>query len=235
MNAATGGAGVPIWNDINPASWAYDPNAPHLTGDPARARQLLAEAGWTDTDGDGIVDKNGEPLKVDLYVRADDPTRRLAAELMGPPLAAVGISTTVAPVDFNSVIQAKIDPSRTPAFDFHAMIMGWDSQTIDPDDYALFHSSQIRSASNPNGLNYVGYSSPQFDELSRAARSTYDFPQRAALYQQIQQLLGTDLPYYWLWSDQHYMALSRSVHGPIDLASPFYLWNVAQWWIAPNP
>jgi peptide/nickel transport system substrate-binding protein len=235
VSAATGGAGLPIWGDINPASWAFAPDAPRLNNDPARARQLLTAAGWTDTNGDGIVDKGGEPLKISLYVRADDPARRKAAELMGPPLAAVGISTTVVPVDFESVINAKIDPLHDPPFDFHAMVMGWDNQSPDPDDYALFHSSQIRSKSNPNGLNYIGYNSAEYDELSRKARSEYDPGKRAALYAQIQALLAQDLPYYFLWADQHYMVLSHRVQGPINLASPRYLWNVEKWWITPEP
>jgi peptide/nickel transport system substrate-binding protein len=235
VRTATGGAGLPIWGDINPASWAFAPDTPRLNNDPARARQLLTQAGWTDSNGDGIVDKGGEPLKISLYVRADDPARRQAAELMGPPLAAVGISTTVVPVDFESVINAKIDPLHDPPFDFHAMVMGWDNQSPDPDDYALFHSSQIRSKSNPNGLNYVGYNSPEYDELSRKARSEYDPVKRAALYAQIQALLAQDLPYYFLCADQHYMVLNHQVQGPINLASPRYLWNVEKWWITPGP
>jgi peptide/nickel transport system substrate-binding protein len=235
VRTATGGAGLPIWGDINPASWAFAPDTPRLNNDPARARQLLTQAGWTDSNGDGIVDKGGEPLKISLYVRADDPARRQAAELMGPPLAAVGISTTVVPVDFESVINAKIDPLHDPPFDFHAMVMGWDNQSPDPDDYALFHSSQIRSKSNPNGLNYVGYNSPEYDELSRKARSEYDPVKRAALYAQIQALLAQDLPYYFLWADQHYIVLNHQVQGPINLASPRYLWNVEKWWITPGP
>jgi peptide/nickel transport system substrate-binding protein len=235
VDAATGGAGQPVWTDVDSASWAYAPDAPRLNNDPARARQLLAEAGWTDSNGDGIVDKNGEPLKIDLYVRADDPARIKAAQLMQAPLAAVGISTTVASVDFDSVISSKLDPSHNPAFDFHAMIMGWDRQTYDPDDYDLFSTSQIRNGANPNGLNYVGYSSPQFDDLSRKARSEYDPAKRAALYAQIQALLANDLPYYWLWSDQHYLVLSHTIGGPIDLNSPRYFWNVEKWWLAPGP
>jgi peptide/nickel transport system substrate-binding protein len=138
-------------------------------------------------------------------------------------------------VAFASVISAKIDPNHQPAFDFHAMIMGWENQSPDPDDYALFHSSQIRTPSNPNGLNYIGYNSPEYDDLSFRARGEYDFSKRAALYAQIQKLLATDLPYYPLWADQHFMILSRRVQGPINLASPRYLWNVEKWWIAPSP
>jgi len=235
VQAATQGAGVPLWTTINPASWAYTPDTPKLNNDPAQARKLLAEAGWADTNGDGIVDKAGEALKISIFVRADDPTRRRAAEAMGPPLAAVGISTTVAPVDFGSVIEAKIDPLHDPAFDFHAMIMGWNDQLLDPDEYLFFHSSQIPSRSSLNGLNYVGYSSPEYDDLSRKARAEYDYTKRAALYTQIQKLLASDLPYYPLWAPQHYMGMSRRVHGPIDLASPRYLWNVEKWWMAPGP
>lgn len=234
VRTATGGAGQPLWTDITPASWAYAPDTPRLDNDPARARQLLADAGWTDSNGDGSADKNGEPLKISLYVRADDPTRRRAAELMGPPLAAVGISTTVVPVDFNSVITAKIDPAHDPPFEFHAMIMGWDSSAVDPDDYAIFHSSQIRSLSKPNGLNYIGYANPQFDDRIVKARSEYDYDKRAQLYAQTQAILAQDLPYYFLWADQHYLVLSRRLAGPINLDSPHYFWNVEKWYIAPG-
>ena len=233
VQTATHGAGLPIWGDIPPASWVYAPDIPRLDNNPARARQLLADAGWTDTNHDGIVDKGGEPLKVNLYVRADDPVRLRAADAMIAPLAAVGISTTVAPVDFDSVISSKIDPLHDPAFDFHAMIMGWDNQSVDPDDYDLFHSSQIRSRSTPNGLNYVGYSSPQFDALSIKARSEYSPTRRVDLYAQEQRLLADDLPYYFLWADQHYLVLNQHIQGPINLASPRYLWNVEKWWVAP--
>ncbi|HUS14064.1 MAG TPA: ABC transporter substrate-binding protein [Chloroflexia bacterium] len=234
VRTATHGAGLPIWGDVHPASWANAPDSPRLNNDPARARQLLTEAGWTDTNADGIVDKGGEALKITLYVRADDAARRAAADAMRVPLAAVGISTTVAPVDF-SVIGAKIDPLHEPAFDFHAMLMGWDSQSIDPDDYALFHSSQIRNAGAPNGLNYVGYSSAEYDDLSIKARGEYDPAKRAALYAQIQQLLASDMPYYPLWADSHYLMLSRRIAGPINLQSPRYLWNVEKWWMEPAP
>ncbi len=232
VRTATGGAGVPIWGDIPPYSWAYT-DTTHLNNDPARAKQLLAAAGWQDRNGDGIADQNGEPLRFQLFVRADDPQRRRVAELMGPPLLAVGISTTIAPVDFDSVISAKIDAARTPPFDFLTMLMGWDKQVGDPDNYALFHSSQIRSAANPNGLNYVGYSSAAYDEAAFKARGTYDATQRAALYATVQRQLADDLPYYPLWANAHYLVLSSRVHGPINLTSPRYLWNVAQWWMTP--
>ncbi len=232
VRTATGGAGVPVWGDIPAYSWAYT-DTTRLNNDPARARQLLAAAGWQDTNGDGIADHNGEPLHFSLYVRADDPQRRRLAELLGPPLLAVGISTTVAPVDFDSVISAKIDAARTPPFDFLTMLMGWDKQVGDPDNYALFHSSQIRSPANPTGLNYVGYSSSAYDDAAFKARGTYDPAQRTALYATVQRQLADDLPYYPLWAAAHYLVLSSHVHGPINLASPRYLWNVEQWWMSP--
>jgi peptide/nickel transport system substrate-binding protein len=232
VREATGGAGVPIWGDIPPYSWAYTDTA-HLNNDPARARQLLADAGWKDSNGDGIADHNGDPLALTIFVRADDPQRRRAAELMGPPLLAVGITTTVSPVDFDSVIQAKIDPGHTPPFDFRAMLMGWDKTVADPDNYALFHSSQVRSPANPNGLNYVGYASPDYDAAAFKARGSYDLAERTALYATVQQQLANDQPYYWLWSTPHYLALSPKLHGPINPNSPRYLWNVEQWWLSP--
>src|SRR5207253_195797 len=107
-------------------SWAYAPNAPRLNRDPDKARSLLDQAGWP-AGPDGIRRKDGKPLAFTLIVPAGDPARRAAADYMQTALASVGIRMTVTPADFNSVILAKLDPRHAPAFDFDALLLGWDN------------------------------------------------------------------------------------------------------------
>ena len=234
VREATGDAGVPIWSDVPPSSWAYAPDTPRLDHDPAKAQALLDGAGWK-PGKNGIREKDGQPLTFPLYVPLGDAAREKAAMLMQAPLAAVGMSMTVTIADFDSVLKAKLDPRRDPAFDFDAMLLGWDSSSTDPDDFALFHSSQIPTKENPGGLNFTGFAAPEFDQRAVEARSAYDFAARAAAQARMQAILAEELPYEFLWADGHFLILSRRLGGPVDLTSPRWLWNVEQWWLAPAP
>ena len=231
---ATDGAGLPIWSDVSPASWAYDTQVSHLDNDPAKAKALLDQAGWA-PGADGIRQKNGQKLAFALYVPANDPVRRVAAGRIQGSLATVGISTTVAPADFASVLQARLDPRRTPAFDFDAMLLGWAGGSPDPDDFALFHSTQIPTTDNPTGLNFTGFAAAEFDQVSMQARGDYDFATRAALQGRLQEILAQQVPYLFLWADQRFLITSRRIGGPVDPGSPRWLWNVEQWWLGPAP
>ena len=228
---ATGGGGDPVWSDINKASWAYNPSLPQLNGDPERARALLSAAGWTDTDADGIADRDGKPLELILYVRNDNDTRRRAALAMVDPLARVGIRLRVELADFNTVILGRISPTARPPFDFDAVMLGWTRTSPDPDSFALFHSSQVPTEGAPALLNIPGFQAPEYDALSIEARSTYDFARRKELYDRMQEIVADQLPYYFLWSEKFGLAASPTLKGDIDFGSPRYLWNANTWWL----
>jgi peptide/nickel transport system substrate-binding protein len=231
--AATGGNGDPVWADVSKVSWAYNPNVPQLNGNPDKARQLLAEAGWADTNGDGIVEKDGKPLEVALYVRSDagGETRRKAAEAMVEPLSRVGIRLKVEPADFETAIKARISPSARPPFNFDLVMLGWTRTGVDPDPFALFHSSQVPTEAAPTLLNIPGFLAPEYDSLSIEARSTYDVNSRRDLYGRMQEIVADQLPYYFMWAQKYGLAANGKLKGDIDFSSPWYLWNINQWWI----
>ena len=228
---AAGSGADPVWSDVNKASWAYDVGVPQMNGDPAKARQLLADAGWKDTNGDGIVEKNGKPLQVSLYVRTDNAVRLKAANAMVDPLARVGIRLKVQPADFDTSIRAHISPNSQPPFDFDAAILGWTRTTVDPDFFALFHSSQIPTQAAPDLLNIPGFQAPEFDSLSIQGRSTYDFGQRRDQYTRMQEIVADQLPYYFLWAQKFAVVAGPRLQGDIDFSSPEYMWNINQWWV----
>jgi peptide/nickel transport system substrate-binding protein len=227
-----GGSGAdPVWSDVNKASWAYNPGLPQMNGNPAMARQLLAGAGWKDTNGDGIVEKNGKPLEVSLYVRSDNAVRLKAANAMVDPLARAGIRLKVQPADFDTSIRAHISPNSQPPFDFDAAILGWTRTTVDPDSFALFHSSQVPTQASPGLLNITGFQAPEFDSLSIQGRSTYDFAQRHDMYARMQSIVADQLPYYFLWAQKFGVVAGPKLQGDIDFSSPEYLWNINAWWV----
>jgi peptide/nickel transport system substrate-binding protein len=229
--ATTGGGGQPVWTDVHPHSWAYNAEVRRFGGDPERARALIAEAGWLDSDGDGIVEKGGQPLRVALYVRSDNGIRRRAAEGMVEPLRRVGIDARVEPADFETAIKLRLSPVGSRPFDFDVMLLGWTRTGLDPDSFALFHSSQIPTEASPELLNFTGFAASEWDSLALEARSTYDPARRAELYGRMQEIIADQLPYYFLWAEKFGVAASPRLRGDIDFASPRYLWNVEAWWV----
>jgi peptide/nickel transport system substrate-binding protein len=231
--AATGGEGIPLWSPILPPSWAYDAELPHTTQNLEQARGLLATAGWSDSDGDGIVEKAGRPLRVRLFVRADVPERVAACQQMAGLLAQVGISVEVIPSDFASVLAAKL----RPPYDFDALCMQWRDLGPDPDLFYLFHSSQAWQGPDDqrqNLYNFVGYESEEADRLILAGRDNYDPARRRDSYVQLQRLLAQDLPYYMLWADPVYLAADAHLttdEGPVNLETPTFFWNVEKWYL----
>jgi peptide/nickel transport system substrate-binding protein len=228
---AAGSGADPVWSDINKASWAYNPDIPQMNGNPDKSRALLTDAGWKDTNGDGIVEKGGKPLEVSLYVRSDNAVRIKAANAMVDPLARVGIRLKVQPADFNTSILSLLSPNAKPPFNFDAVMLGWTRTTVDPDSFALFHSSQIPTTTSPNLLNIPGFQAPEFDTLSIQGRTTYDFAQRHDIYSRMQTIIADQLPYYFLWAEKFGVVAGPKLKGDIDFSSPQYLYNINNWWV----
>jgi peptide/nickel transport system substrate-binding protein len=229
--AATGGSSDPVYSDVSKASWAYNPVVPQYGGNPEEARKLLSEAGWVDTNGDGIVEKDGKALEVSLYVRSDSPVRRKAADSMAEQLGRAGIRVKVEPADFGSALLGRISANAHPAFDFDVVMLGWTRSGVDPDPFALFHSSQIPTPASPGLLNFTGFSAPEYDALVIEGRSTYDYGRRKEIYGRTQEIVADQIPYYFLWAQKFGVAAGSKLQGEIDFASPRFLWNVEQWWI----
>ncbi len=236
VGQATGGAGLPVWSTALPTTWAYEPNTPRYTQDQPQVRQLLADAGWKDTAPDGTVERDGHPFSVNLYVRADDPERIAAAQIIATQEAAVGISVTVVPADYQSALLAHIDPRRNPPFDFDVMLMGWSDLSYDYDPYRLLASTLQPTTNAPSLPNYVGYNNPNFDSQALAARAMYDYPTRKQQDAGLQLTLAEELPYYPLWSPRYFVVGSSRIAVSDGTrptwASANWLWNVAQWYLS---
>lgn len=244
VETATKGQGLPISSSALPGSWADLTPAPAAGADLAAARALLDEAGWTLPAGATIRQREGEPLSVMLYVRGDDERRVLAARQIAEAAAAVGIEITVEPADFSSVLLSRY----APPFDFDLLLGSWsngagdpvyaDVAYYDPDDFALFHSSQLNQGESDDRStrNFVGYSDPAYDNQAQAARQLYNLDERIAAITQAQARVAAGRPYLFLWADRLPVALSRrltTLDGPITLESPLYYWNIERWYLAP--
>lgn len=244
VEGATKGQGLPIGSSALPGSWADLTPAPGGAADLDAARALLDEAGWALPAGATIRQREGTPLTATLYVRGDDERRVLAARQIAEAAAAVGMQIEVEPADFASVVLARY----APPFDFDLLLGSWsngagdplyaDVAFYDPDDFALFHSSQLSQgeADGRSTRNFVGYSDPAYDTHAQAARQLYNLDERVAAITQAQARVAADRPYLFLWADRIPVAISprlATLDGPVALGSPLYYWNIERWHLAP--
>ena len=152
--------------------------------DPERANELLTEAGWVDTDGDGIRDKDGQPLQLSLTTNID-PNRQQILEFLQGEWAQAGIDASVRVYEWPSFIGDVI------AGNYDIGLIGWLLLT-DPDRATFL---QFRS---DGGSNYGSYANPEVDRLLAAGRSETDPDKRKDIYTKVAQIVTDDSPYIFL-------------------------------------
>ena len=171
---------------FTPDQFGFNPNVPVLPFDPLQAKRLLNDAGWFDTNGDGILDKNGKPLKFDFAIFSGSVAALPVAQLFQEELKKIGVEMNIIQLDPALMIQ------RVIGGNYQAAYMAWDLDP-DPDPFPQFHSSQIP----PKGQNFVYYINPDVDKMIEEGRRELDFNKRVKIYQQLHETLAADQPYTW--------------------------------------
>lgn len=208
---------------FTPDDWAYNPNVPVIRYDPEGAKRLLASIGWLDKNGDGILDKNGKPLKFGMIFIPGASTTNQFAAMVQSELKKIGVQMDIVTLEGATAIQ------RILGGNYEAAYLGWDLDP-DPDPYALFHSSQTP----PRGQNFVFYSSPEADALMDAGRRELDQGKRKEIYHRLHALLAEDQPYTWTTQVSVKWGLSKRLKNvQVSRGLGFYLWYPADyvWWI----
>lgn len=201
-------------------SWAYDAGVKPAPFDPARARQLLAEAGWRDTDGDGFLDRGGEAFEFTLLTNQGNLTRELTAQIIQRQLQAVGIRVRIWILEWSTFLHEFIDKHR-----FEAVLLGW-ALSRDPDLYDIWHSSKTQ----PGEFNFIGYSNPKVDDLMLKGRATFDPKERAKIYHEIHRILYAEQPVCFLYVPEALPAVHRRVQGVES--SPLGIgYNLIHWYV----
>jgi peptide/nickel transport system substrate-binding protein len=202
--------------------WAFNDALEPYPYDPAETRRLLAEAGWRDTDGDGVLDKDGRPFHFELLVHSGNVQRQNAAVMAQQQLAQVGIDVDLTLLDFATFVEA-VDEGR-----FEAYIAGLTMGT-DLDLSYLLKSDQVEA-----GLNHTAYNNPEIDRLIDEANSQADARDMKRLLDEVQVIVHRDQPMTFLWESKRLNVINRRVQGAEpNLLSPFE--NLEEWWIEPPP
>jgi len=189
IDAVLFGLGKPATGPYVPDTWPYNPDVPRYPFDPDKARSLLAEAGWRDTDGDGTVDRDGVPFEFQILTNMGNDLRMKTAVVIQQRLKAVGVTARIKALEWSTFINEFVDKRR-----FQVVILGW-SIGLDPDQYDIWHSSKT----GEKEFNFVSYGNPRVDELLERGRRTFDRGERKKAYGEIQRILAEELPYILLY------------------------------------
>jgi peptide/nickel transport system substrate-binding protein len=179
----------------HPSSPAFN-DAVKTTTDVAAATALLDGAGITDSDGDGVREFNGQPLRPELLAPSDNPLRLRLAELIKEMLKQIGIDPQVTSIERETLVN-RVWPDFDVANgrDYQMSMFGWSAPVqVDPNQITtLVHSDPAIGS-----INISGFSNPEADRLSDAIRVEPDEARRQQLLDELQQLIADDLPFIML-------------------------------------
>lgn len=205
---------------FKPDSFWHNPHAMKWPHDPKKASELLEQAGWTDTDGDGILDKDGEPFEFVIITNQGNESRRLAAMIIQRDLKQVGIKVHIRILEWAAFLKDFLDKRR-----FDAYLCGWLSE-MDPDPTDQWHSTKT----GENQFNHVGYCNQEVDRLLAEGASTHDRTERKRAYDRFQEILAEDQPVTFLWVIESLNLIHARFCGievsPMGIDHNFELWYV---------
>jgi peptide/nickel transport system substrate-binding protein len=169
---------------ILPSSWAYDASIAQPTFDPEGAKAAFAELGWSDSDGDGVLDRDGQKLSVTLATHSEDPNRIQAVEFLQATMQQAGIDAQVQISDWPSFSTGYVQKGE-----HEIALLGW-LNIVDPDRLTY---NQLTTGA---GLNWGGYSNEEVDKLLEEGRTALDQEARKAAYQKAAAIIAEEVPYY---------------------------------------
>ena len=180
------GIGIVSKGPNNPESPASDPAVKPLPFDQDKAKQLLAEAGWKDRDGDGILEnEKGDKFTFEYtYATGGEISERLA-RFVKDSYGKAGIIVTTRPVDWSRYQEL------LKLRDFDAITMGWGANAPESDPRQIFHSESIKEG----GDNFTQWVNKDCDALIEKGRRTMDEATRMEVWRQFEACVAEDQPY----------------------------------------
>jgi peptide/nickel transport system substrate-binding protein len=231
------GYGRPVWTEFfRPPYDVCEVARPAY--DPAAAAALLEQAGWVDSDGDGVREcrgcgtaEDGAPMAFELATYGEyGPELEQAHQLVGEMLGAIGMQPSLRIVQ-GTVMWADAASGGTEQngeFDLDMYDDGYPG--VDPTDHLYFYYHSY-SAEPDNGFNVGRWINPDFDALLDEAY-TLDEDTRQELFCQMAEILDAELPQILLFSAVNAEVHADRLQGIQSTANDMVTWNVADWTLA---
>ncbi len=200
----------------------YDETVPGYGHDPVKAAELLREAGWSDTDADGILERGGEEFRLRIATNQGNQVREDVATIVQGQWARLGIKAEIQVVAWSAFLDQFVNRKQ-----FQAVILGW-TIPVDPDIYSVWHTDSMRE----RGLNFISYSDRRVDELIELGRREFDPARREEIYRKIHRYISEDAPYTFLFFPYATPAVQKRFEGikpaPAGIGYNFIDWRVPE-------
>jgi peptide/nickel transport system substrate-binding protein len=197
------GSGQPITSMVYHERPEYNKALKPIRYDEEKALKLLAAAGWQDTNGDGLLDKDFQGEQVNfsftMYYKRGNELRRRIARSIQDKFRKAGIEVKVADLDWTVMLD------RLKKHELEAWLGAWVYDSDEQDLYSLFHSSQSLN----DGYNWCSYVNSKADSVMEQITVEWDQEKRFALHREIQAILYEDQPYTLLYANAARIAWNK--------------------------
>ncbi|MCK9594220.1 MAG: peptide-binding protein [Candidatus Omnitrophica bacterium] len=201
-------------------SWAYNRSVSPVPFDPKKAKQLLKQAGWADSERSGWLEKNGRIFEFTIVTNQGNEERLKVAEIIQRRLKDIGIRVKIKVVEWSVFLSEVIDKKN-----FEAILLGW-SVPREPDNFDIWHSSKTREGE----FNFIGYKNEEVDKLLLEGRRTFDQQERRKIYNRIHTIIYDEQPYMFLFTSESLSILHKRFQG-IKPAPAGIGYNFIDWWV----
>jgi len=216
-----------------PATFWYDtpyedPSIEPWPYDPARAQALLDEAGWVDSNGDGIRDKDGQELVLRYSTTSGNELREATQVVVQQMLADVGIGIEIQNYSYDTiwVSYGEDGPLALGGYD----IAEWSDGAYDyPDpNWPYFLCSEIPTDDYPDGLNWYGICDPELDALLQKQAVTVDLEERIEMYHEIERIMHDQVLWVGIRTDPDLWAVNTNLQN-LQFSGVDCFWNAYEW------
>lgn len=214
------GLGVSATGPYKPGTLWYNDKVKKYDYSPEKAKELLAEAGWKDSDGDGVLDKKGKKLEFELLTNQGNTVRTKICETLQQSWQKIGVKVNIRVLEWATFINEYVDKQK-----FDAVVLGWNI-TNDPDLYDVWYSGNCGGKK----LNFICYQNSELDKLMIEGRQEFDPQKRKAYYDKAQEILAEDQPYTFLYVPYALVALSKRFEN-VYTAPAGLTHNQDKWWV----
>ncbi|HRJ40896.1 MAG: hypothetical protein KJZ86_04355 [Caldilineaceae bacterium] len=208
-------------NVVPAVEWAYNADILPYEYNTEMAAQILEDAGWVDSDGDGVREKDGKTLTLNLKTNAGNTTREDLGALAQDQLNSIGFDIQFEAIEFGTMVGEMLGQT------FDMVIIGWTGLGTDPNDDSFW---ALRFDTPGSGFNFVSYSNDRVDELLKAGLSVpgCDPAERAPYYKEIQQIIHDEIPYVFVSGTIGNTGYTKRWQG-VDPGPWAFYWNVEKW------
>ncbi len=222
VEAVRYGMGEVAYSPLPPYHWAHNSQLQPLPYDPDSARALLDAAGWVDSDGDGVRERDGDRASFELITNSN-PVREDVLEIVASDLATVGVEVIPRVLEAQTLGATITGSDR----DFDAFVLGWGPQ-FEQNDRRIF------GCATPEGpFHWAGYCNPRVDELLDRVASLEDRAQALPLWFEYQEIIQRDQPYTFLYYETRAIGIKNRLRA-VEMDVRGTLINVNDWWIEPG-